>query len=220
MLRNYIEDVREQFRHLKRNKSESKGTYEIQCATFICDENHIFGEPNEDYIKAELEWYQSQSRRVADIARYYGKVPKIWQDVASDLGEINSNYGWCIYSQENGLQYDRVRCALWDNPDTRHAVMYYTRPSIHNEWNNDGMSDHICTLAVQYHLNNQHLDAHVYMRSNDAIYGFNNDFAWQEYVLEELCGDLSHAHNSVKKGDIIWNVSSLHIYPRHYDLIV
>ena len=57
------------------------------------------------------------------------------------------------------------------------------------------------------------------MRSNDAIFGFINDFAWQRHVLVELAEDLSHAHQRIIPGSITWNAGSLHIYDRHYDLI-
>ena len=52
------------------------------------------------------------------------------------------------------------------------------------------------------------------MRSNDAIFGYPNDLAWQRHVLDELSDDLD-----VHPGEIIWNVGSLHIYERHYDMI-
>lgn len=216
---NYVEDIREEFRRLKETNTVSKGTYEIQCASFIANETSIFGEPNQVYIDAELEWYNSESLNVNDIELYYGMVPKIWSQVADTQGYINSNYGWCIYSVKNHSQFIKCRDALWNNPDTRQAVMYYTRPTMHEDAVFDGMSDHMCTFAVQYHLNDQELDAHVYMRSNDAIFGYNNDYAWQRFVLGQLCKELSHAHMYVKPGRIHWNASSLHIYDRHWDLI-
>ena len=212
---NTVEDIRKEFKSLYQWGKFSKNTVEIQCASFIADEPTILGGINEDYITAEIEWYESQSLSVQTLFDIYGQEVKIWKDVADDSGFINSNYGWCIYSNANGSQYNTVMHNLWNNPDTRHAVMYYTRPTIHKE----AGKDHICTLAVQYHLNSNVLDAHVYMRSNDAVYGFNNDLAWQRHVLQKLSNDLSHAHNHVRMGKIIWNASSLHVYPRHYHLL-
>lgn len=47
----------------------------VQCieligASFLADEPAIFGEPNIEYINAEINWYESQSLNIHDI---YGK---------------------------------------------------------------------------------------------------------------------------------------------------
>jgi thymidylate synthase len=52
------------------------------------------------------------------------------------------------------------------------------------------------------------------MRSNDAVFGYKNDWAWQKHVLDSLCKELN-----VPAGQIYWNVSSLHIYERHFGLL-
>ena len=52
------------------------------------------------------------------------------------------------------------------------------------------------------------------MRSNDVIFGYRNDYAWQKNVLEGLCWELH-----VDEGDIHWQVQNLHVYERHFDLV-
>jgi thymidylate synthase len=52
------------------------------------------------------------------------------------------------------------------------------------------------------------------MRSNDVVYGYKNDYAWQEYVLTQLATQLS-----IGTGSIIWQVQNLHVYERHFDLV-
>ena len=49
------------------------------------------------------------------------------------------------------------------------------------------------------------------MRSNCAIFGANNDFAWAKYVQAMLAKDLD-----VEVGDLIWTASSLHVYEYHF----
>src|SRR6056300_454848 len=186
-------------------------TIEILNASFIADEPSIIGKVNEDYVKRELEWYKSLSLNVNDIP---GETPQIWKMVASDKGEINSNYGWCIYSEENGYQFENVVDELVKNPYSRRANMIYTRPSMHSDYNRDGMSDFMCTNNVQYIIRNDQVHALVYMRSNDAVFGYKNDWAWQKHVLDSLCKELN-----VPAGQIYWNVSSLHIYERHFGLL-
>ena len=58
---NYVDDVRNEFRSLREKRAIRHGTIEIQNALFRVDAPTIFGERNEKYIEAELEWYKSQS---------------------------------------------------------------------------------------------------------------------------------------------------------------
>jgi len=186
-------------------------TLEIMNASFIADHPAIIGTVNEDYVERELAWYKSQSLNVNDIP---GETPAIWKSVATEDGYINSNYGWCIWSDENHNQYTNVLDELKKNPDSRRANMIYTRPTMHSDYNRNGMSDFMCTNNVQYLIRNGELNALVYMRSNDAVFGYKNDWAWQKHVLDSLCKELN-----VPAGQIYWNVSSLHIYERHFGLL-
>lgn len=185
---------------------------EIVGASFEANEPSIFGTVNQNYVQRELEWYRSLSRNVNDIP---GGPPTIWKEVADSRGFINSNYGWCIWSDANGRQYNRTLEELRKNPYSRRAIMIYTRPSMWNDYNKDGMSDFMCTNSVQYLLRDGKLNAVVQMRSNDAIFGYKNDYAWQKYVLDHLAKDLE-----TEPGKIYWNVGSLHVYERHFKLVV
>jgi len=186
--------------------------------SFIADEPAIFGKPNIEYIARELEWYQSQSLNVNDIR---GVTPKIWQEVASPEGLINSNYGYLVDSYKNGDQYINVLNELLINPHSRRAVMIYTRPTMHTDYNKDGMSDFICTNTVQYLIRSSKMHAVVQMRSNDLIFGYANDYAWQEYMLNSLISDYNgvNGDNPLLKGNITWQVGSLHLYERHFKYI-
>lgn len=204
-------------------------TIEIVGASFVADEDHIFGEVNWAYVAREEEWYNSMSLNVNDIP---GGAPVIWRTVADVDGFINSNYGWCIYSKENGFmqypdiskvpteflvndsQYVRTLAELKKNPESRRAMMIYTRPTMWLDYNKNGRSDFMCTNAVQYLIRDGALHAIVQMRSNDAIFGFRNDRAWQQHVLEKLAADLG-----VPAGKLHWQVGSLHVYERHYYLV-
>jgi len=212
--------IRNEFRYLLETKqyvTDKTGvkTIEILGASFIADEPAIFGEPNEEYIAREIAWYTSQSLKVDDMP---GETPAIWKQVAatkgSSKGEINSNYGYLIFSEENGRQYYNTFWELKKNPESRRAVMIYNRPSMWLDYNRDGMSDFICTNAVQYVIRKNKLHALVQMRSNDAYFGYRNDWAWQKHVLNLLADELS-----VDPGNIIWNAGSLHLYERHFELV-
>jgi len=187
-------------------------TIEMIGATFEADEPTIFGDVNDDYIQRELEWYESMSLYVDDIP---GVTPAIWQQVADRAGKINSNYGWAIYHKDNGLQYVRVFNELLHLPNSRRAVMIYTRPTMWEDYKRDGMSDFMCTNTVQYMIRNEQLVAIVQMRSNDVVFGYRNDYAWQKHVADTLTADLG----LTKEPKIIWHVGSLHVYERHFDKV-
>jgi thymidylate synthase len=52
------------------------------------------------------------------------------------------------------------------------------------------------------------------MRSNDAVFGYNNDYAWAKYVQNQLAEDLG-----IEVGELIWTASNFHVYERHFNFI-
>tara|TARA_B100001057_G_scaffold141208_1_gene140969 strand:+ start:14408 stop:15079 length:672 start_codon:yes stop_codon:yes gene_type:complete len=194
-------------------------TIELIGASFCANEPAIFGEPNDEYIRDEIEWYRSQSTNIFDIydnGRYDTdkEPPMAWKLTANEHGEINSNYGHLIWSEKYYGQFEQVVLELTRNPDSRRASMIYTRPSIWEEYNENGKNDFICTNSVTYYIRNGELHCVVQMRSNDVIFGYRNDYAWQEYVLAELATELD-----VDVGSIYWQVQNLHVYERHFNLV-
>jgi thymidylate synthase len=216
LLRNYVVNVREalvekyQREEFVIDKTGVK-TIELINASFIANEDHIFGKVNHDYVARELQWYKSQSLKVADIP---GEVPAIWKAIASKNGEINSNYGWAILSRENHDQFANVVHELKNNPLSRRAAMIYNRPSMWNDYNRDGMSDFMCTFSTQHYIRNGVLETSVFMRSNDAWAGYRNDWHWQNYVHNALASELN-----VPAGKLYWNVGSIHVYEKQFYLV-
>lgn len=219
------EDIRNELKRLYKEGVFREGKYgktvEIQNVHFLADKDWIIREPNYDYAKREIEWYESQSLYVKDIP---GDVPKIWQACADKDGKINSNYGWCIFSNENGSQYDHCLNRLLDDHHTREACMIYTRPSMQVDCNNNGMHDFMCTYSTQVFLNevsdNKYkLDYTVFQRSCDACFGYNNDNLWHRYVMRKLVDDLNKHSMNVIIGDMAYNCGSLHVYERHFKFL-
>ena len=211
-----VKDIRKMFKDAYNNKEftidrTGAKTIEIIGATFLADEDYIARTPSHEYIARELEWYKSKSLFVKDIP---GNTPAIWEAISSDTGMINSNYGWCIYSEENGNQYNNVLEELIANPDSRRATMIYNRPSMHTDFSKGGMNDFMCTFANTFFIRNGKLYSHYIMRSNDSVFGYNNDYAWARYVQQELANDLN-----VEVGDLIWTASNIHVYERHFNFI-
>ena len=104
---------------------------------------------------------------------------------------------------------------LLNDPHTREACMIYNRPSMQEDYCKNGMHDFMCCQNVQYFINERdgikYLDCIVNFRSNDAVFGFNNDVLWNKYVLENLANDLN-----ICTGKMYWNAGSLHIYEKHF----
>ena len=219
-----LKDIRNIFidRYLTNDFVYANGskTIEIVGENFIADEDTIFCPVNREYVERELKWYLSQSLNVYDIP---GKVPEVWKQVADKDGFINSNYGWCIFSEENGSQYRNCLRQLINDNDTRRAVMIYTRPNMQYDYNKNGMSDFMCTCYTHQFIRNGKLVYIVYQRSCDAIFGFRNDLAWHQYVANKLLQDLNNNLPKDKqlnaKPEIIFSCGSIHVYERHFKFI-
>lgn len=213
---NRVSDIRAKLIEKYKNEDfvidkTSAKTIELIGESFVVDEDWIIRPPNYEYIERELAWYKSQSLYVEDIP---GQTPAIWKQVADKNGKINSNYGYLIWSEENGRQYEHVLDELRKNPNSRRAVMIYNRPTMHSDYCTDGMSDFICTYANDFLIRDGKLISHYLMRSNCAVHGFGNDVAWAKCVQKTLAKDLG-----VDIGDLIWTASSLHVYSHHFKFL-
>ena len=121
-----------------------------------------------EYAEAEWQWYLSGDPSVEKLGEIYGKVPAIWKRMADDDGNVNSNYGYQWY-REN--QLGKVISILKANPETRQAtISIYDGKEIHKY-----DYDTPCTYAVQFTILDNKLNMSVVMRSNDLWYGFCND---------------------------------------------
>lgn len=214
-----VADIRNHFINelkLKKFTIDKTGarTIEMIGASFEADEPSIFGEVNEEYVQKELKWYESESTNINDIYGDEREPPQAWQYSANSHGEINSNYGHLIHSEKYHRQFENVICELHRNPDSRRASMVYQRPSIWHEYNDNGKNDFICTNAVTYYIRDNVVNCVVQMRSNDVVFGYKNDFAWQQHVLAEVADELNR-----DSGSIYWQVQNLHVYERHFDLV-
>ena len=223
--KHFIEELKNE--NFSRDKSGVK-TIELIGASFHADEEAIFGTPNDEYIADELDWYRSMSTNINDIGDR-DEPPAAWKYSANEHGEINSNYGTLIYSDKYYRQYDMVLDELSTNMDSRRATMVYNRPSIWAEYNENDKNDFICTNAVTYYLRDGAIHAVVQMRSNDVVFGYKNDYAWQLFVLEQLVSDYNRCYldaawdadyrKEMIVGNITWQVQNLHVYERHFDLV-
>ena len=155
---------------------------------------------NKAYADAEWEWYLSGNRSIDKLGEIYGKIPPIWERMADDNREVNSNYGW---QWLRGNQMQNVIDILHSNPNSRQASI-----SIYDgkEWD-QYEHDTPCTYAIHFYITDNVLNMSVLMRSNDLWYGFCNDqycFSMlHKYVADKL---------SIKTGIYYHYAQNLHIY--------
>ena len=149
-----------------------------------------------NYAEAEWQWYLSGDSNVRKLGEIYGKIPAIWQKMADESGEVNSNYGW---QWMRNAQLSHVINKLRDYPDTRQAAISIYDAKEIAKYHHDTP----CTYAVQFSIIDDLLCMSVYMRSNDLWYGFCND-QYQFANLQELVASMlgieigwyyHHAHN-------------------------
>ena len=153
-----------------------------------------------EYAQAEWEWYLTSDRKVSRLGEIYGKVPSIWERMADQYGNVNSNYG---YQWEREYQLDKIVAQLKNNPETRQAaISIYDGKEIKNY-----KKDTPCTYAVQFTVVEDKLNMCVVMRSNDLWFGFCNDqFCFSK--LQELVSE----RTGYKLGTYYHFAHNLHLY--------
>ena len=161
---------------------------------------------NLDYAKAEWEWYLSGDKNIKNLGKIYGKVPPIWERMADEFGNVNSNYGYQwqrpkIPGEMNQLEYviDKLKKERY----TRHAAISIYDGKEHLDYETDTP----CTYAVQFTNVENRLNMCVTMRSNDLWYGFCNDQYQFSKLLELVCKE-----TNIDMGSYYHFAHNLHIY--------
>lgn len=170
------------------------------------------------YVKAELDWYKSMDLSI--IGHEGIENNPTWQSCCTqdDKKEVNSNYGWCVFSEENGSQYDNCLEVLKKDKTTRNAIIMYNRPSIYKEYKRNGMHDMTCSMYSHFFIRNNKLYMVHQMRSNDIRFGFIcSDLAWNCFVYQNMYEDLKETYPDLEVGVIRWTSDSMHLYLRHFD---
>ncbi len=175
------------------------------------------------YGVAEWLWYLSQDRNVKNI----GKLASIWQRIANDKNEVESNYGFWIHgllSTKTGKnQWDWVVEELLNDRDPRRASITINQ-SHHKGQNN---ADYPCTQYIHFFIRDNRLHLGVHMRSNDAVFGFCNDVftfcMYHQMMLNELNTFIA-ANGDIEKerielGHYYHSAGSFHVYETHFNMM-
>lgn len=163
-------------------------------------------ETNMEYAAQELAWYYSGDPSI----NYSPLIKRIWEKYSDDGITVNSNYGERIYGKHPQIKIDQwgwVKKKLTKDPETRQAVInintYFDK---YRE-----TKDFPCTISMQFFNRGNCLDMIVYMRSNDAYYGFRNDI----YCFSELQKLMAKELN-IDAGRY-WHIAgSMHLYEKDW----
>ena len=160
---------------------------------------------NLDYAEYEWLWYLKGDRDAKQIS----EKAKIWkQMMVPGTTNVVSNYG---YFWNYNDQLKRVINELKTNPETRKAIIvHYLLHELEMY-----KYDTPCNVALNFYIRNERLHLTIFARSIDLWFGFGND----QYCFAKLMEKISLETN-YKIGHMNWHITNLHIYPRHYDMLL
>jgi len=163
------------------------------------------------YLIGELIWYFSGERSIERISRY----SKFWGHIADEKNEVNSNYGYKIFSKKinRKSQYQYVLEELKRDSLSRRAIMMLNLID-EDYYQMHETKDFPCTILIQFMIRNNKLHMFVTMRSNDFVYGFCNDVVFFT-ILQELFA----IRLGIELGYYYHSSNSEHIYEKHFPLL-
>lgn len=153
------------------------------------------------YILAEMIWYFAAKNDVDFI----GQFASIWNNLTDDGKTNNSAYGYIIQKQHGFNQIEKVIELLKTHRESRRAVININIPNQNVIYT----KDEPCTIALQFFIRNNVLNATGIMRSNDVWFGLPYDIIFftelQKYIARRL---------NIRVGMYTHFATSLHMYIR------
>jgi thymidylate synthase len=154
---------------------------------------------------AETVWVLAGRNDLEFLSRYLLRAA----DFSDDGVTWRGGYGPRLRNWRGVDQLKQIAQLLQEDIHTRRAVMVIFDPSL--DYVNS--KDIPCNNWLHFIVRNNKLHLHVVLRSNDVLWGFSgiNTFEWS--VLHEMMAKWT----GVDVGEMIFFVSSFHLYARHYE---
>jgi thymidylate synthase len=162
-----------------------------------------------DYIKREFLWYLRADKYDTRIEKY----AKMWTEVKTHEGVINSNYGQYLFGEYGSFRY--VTLTLENDKDSRRACMTILK-SDHLYLNNPDIP---CTYALSFRIRDNKLNMTVRMRSQDAILGMGSDAPAFSFIHEMVYEVLLKTYPDLQPGNYYHSADSFHVYERHLGIL-
>lgn len=165
------------------------------------------------YAKREWLWYLGADPKDDSICEH----ATAWKKLQQEDGTFYSNYGQYLFgkSDDKPSQFEYVIRTLKDDPQSRRASMMLLKA----EHLYPSNTDTVCTYAINFFINQGHLDMTVMMRSNDVIWGFTNDAFCFWNLYQFVYAMLKHTMPNLQLGSYTHMANSMHVYDRHYEMI-
>lgn len=156
---------------------------------------------NYRFMAAEALWILEGSDGLEDLVRYNPNMAKFSDDGVTLTGAYGPRIAGQIAYVVRKLREDR---------DTRQATLTVWTP------NPAPSKDIPCTVAIDFKVRGDRLNAHVFMRSSDVWLGLPYDafsFSCVAYMICSVLGD-------VTPGTLYLTASSSHLYEEHWDRVI
>lgn len=171
---------------------------------------------NYGFAVGELCWYLRGDKDLETML-YYNKRMKQFSD---DGKNINSAYGNRIFnSYSENSQFDNVIKELKKDNESRRAVIHINQPyDLMKAVSDSGSKDVPCTMSLQFFIREKRLFMHVYMRSNDIMWGVPYDVFSFTCIQEAMLYRLIEEGIDVEDvGHYYHTATSLHLYEDQYE---
>lgn len=166
---------------------------------------------NIKYAIEEFLWYCRGDRFDHSITQH----ASMWKKLEQADGGFNSNYGQYLFqprSPSNISQFEACAQELRQNKDSSRASMVLLK-SEHLYAEN---TDVVCTYSIAFNIRGDFLNMHVYMRSNDVVFGLTNDAFCFNMIQRLMHIAIKDKYPTLRIGEYRHSAFTLHIYDRHF----
>lgn len=170
---------------------------------------------------AETMWILSGRNDVAWLSNYLPRAAEFSDDGETWRGGYGPrirDFGGKMFGNEVGPtipvdQLDAVVRELRADPTSRRAVLGIWDPLMDaRRWNEEPWKDVPCNDFISFQSRLGKLHMHVFVRSNDLMWGWSGINAFEWSVLQEVVAGMLR----IEVGNLTFSISSLHAYDRHW----
>lgn len=130
-------------------------------------------------------------------------------DFADDGKHWRAAYGPRLRNWNGVDQISYIVDTLRASPGSRQAVAVIWDPEVDTL---PGL-DRACNDVIQFTSRHGQLDMHVFIRSNDVVWGLTGINTWEWSVLQEIIAGIL----GIQMGSLHLHAGSLHLYDRHWE---